>query len=183
MSLFKPKNNTNERKTRIIPPIPAEVKKNETKTSDYHEFKIKTNLTDPNSPTYIKLIPYFENGTPEEFLKFEADWLDLYKLWRIITGPTYFAVITSLLKGKALAEFELHTNQPPETIQNGKNRILKPSGYQPKTLYASFLPKALWNVNQGYHCQNRKIELLLAEISAPDPSRWYNRTRSNETGD
>ena len=101
MSLSKPKKNTNERKTRIIPPIPFEVEKKETKTSDYHEFKIKTNPTDCKSPTYIKLIPYFENGTPEEYLKFETDWLDLCKLWRITTGSTYFAVITSLLKGKA----------------------------------------------------------------------------------
>ena len=34
-------------------------------------------------------------------------------------------VITSLLKGKALAEFELHTNQPPETNQNGKMGLEK----------------------------------------------------------
>jgi len=59
-----------------------------------------------------------KTGRSEEFLKFETDWLGLCKLWRITIGPTYFAVITSLPKGKALAEFELHTNQAPEAIQN-----------------------------------------------------------------
>ena len=37
----------------------------------------------------------------------------------------YFAVIISVLKGKALAEFKLHTNQSPEIIQNGKMELEK----------------------------------------------------------
>ena len=37
----------------------------------YHVYKLRTVPTDPNSPIYELMVPFFDSGTAEEWIKFQ----------------------------------------------------------------------------------------------------------------
>eukprot|EP00957_Ditylum_brightwellii_P079275 6028556-Ditylum_brightwellii.AAC.1 len=40
------------------------------KRSQYHTYRLRTTPSDTDSPTYELAIPFFEEGTPKEWIKF-----------------------------------------------------------------------------------------------------------------
>ena len=94
-------------KRRIIPPVPLErpVAK-ELQKGQYYTFKLKAKPADANSPTYDLSVPYFRDGSCEEFLLFEKN-LDRVMLGQAITDATDKASrVRKLLQGGLLTAFE-----------------------------------------------------------------------------
>eukprot|EP00957_Ditylum_brightwellii_P079836 6071065-Ditylum_brightwellii.AAC.1 len=81
----------------------------------YHTYKLCTTPADATSPIYKLSVPFFDDGTPEEWIKF---WLGLQAVLKgqnVMQGPASYAVAKTLLKGDALTVFEQaeidHNNQ------------------------------------------------------------------------
>eukprot|EP00957_Ditylum_brightwellii_P195640 14907125-Ditylum_brightwellii.AAC.1 len=55
-------------KQAIIPfqrPAPRQLERGQ-----FHAYKLRTTLADPTSPIYELSVPFFDDGTPEEWIKF-----------------------------------------------------------------------------------------------------------------
>eukprot|EP00957_Ditylum_brightwellii_P077586 5895497-Ditylum_brightwellii.AAC.1 len=76
---------------------------------------LHTTPADATSPTYELSIPFFEEGTPKEWIKFQHGLQAVLKGQNITQGPPSYAVAKTLLKGNALTVFEraeiTHGNQ------------------------------------------------------------------------
>eukprot|EP00957_Ditylum_brightwellii_P033693 2553834-Ditylum_brightwellii.AAC.1 len=48
---------------KLTKPTPRQVERGQ-----FHMYKLRTNLADTTSPTYKLSIPFFEEGTPEEWI-------------------------------------------------------------------------------------------------------------------
>ena len=83
--------------------------------SEYHTYRLRTTPADPDSPTYEFAIPFFSEGTPEDWIKFRRGLKAVLKGQNVTLGPASYAVAKTLLKGDALTVFELaettHGNQ------------------------------------------------------------------------
>ena len=81
----------------------------------FHAYKLRTTPTDATSPIYKLSIPFFNEGTPEERIKFWHGLQAVLKGQNVIQGPPSYAVAKALLKGNALTVFEqveiAHRNQ------------------------------------------------------------------------
>eukprot|EP00957_Ditylum_brightwellii_P018208 1371859-Ditylum_brightwellii.AAC.1 len=81
----------------------------------FHTYKLRTTPADTDSPAYHLSIPFFDEGSPDEWIKFRR-WLQVVLKGQNMTqGPASYAVAKTLLKGDALTVFEqaeiTHKNQ------------------------------------------------------------------------
>eukprot|EP00957_Ditylum_brightwellii_P165679 12612639-Ditylum_brightwellii.AAC.1 len=91
-------------KRAIIPflrPDPRNLEKGQ-----YHTYKLRTTSTDPTSPVYELSVPFFDEGTPEEWIKFRCGLSAVRKGQNITQGPASYTVAKTLLKGDTLTMFK-----------------------------------------------------------------------------
>ena len=85
------------------------------KRDRFHTYKLRTTPADTDSPTYKLSIPFFDEGTPEEWIKFWHKLQAVLKGQNVTQGPASYAVAKTLLKGDALTVFKqaetTHRNQ------------------------------------------------------------------------
>eukprot|EP00957_Ditylum_brightwellii_P040324 3051613-Ditylum_brightwellii.AAC.1 len=72
----------------------------------YHIYKLRTTPADATSPIYELSVPFFNNGTPKEWIKFCRGLQAVLKGQNVMQGPPSYAVAETLLKGDALTVFE-----------------------------------------------------------------------------
>eukprot|EP00957_Ditylum_brightwellii_P068083 5168081-Ditylum_brightwellii.AAC.1 len=72
----------------------------------FHTYKLRTTPTDTNSPTYKLPIPFFDEGTPKEWIKFWRGLQAVLKGQKVMQGLASYAVTKTLLKGNALMVFK-----------------------------------------------------------------------------
>ena len=72
----------------------------------YHTYKLRTTPADPTSPIYELAVPFFDEGTPEEWIKFRRGLSAVLKGQNVTLGPACYTVVKTLLKGDALTVFE-----------------------------------------------------------------------------
>eukprot|EP00957_Ditylum_brightwellii_P119598 9125128-Ditylum_brightwellii.AAC.1 len=58
------------------------------------------------SPIYVLSVLFFDNGTPEEWIKFQRRLQAVLKGQNVTQGPPSYAVAKTLIKGNALTVFE-----------------------------------------------------------------------------
>eukprot|EP00957_Ditylum_brightwellii_P064908 4924331-Ditylum_brightwellii.AAC.1 len=78
-------------------PTPRQLKRGQFRT-----YKLRTTPADTTTPTYKLSIPFFDEGTPEEWIKFWCGLQAVLKEQNITQGPPSYAVAKTLLKGDAL---------------------------------------------------------------------------------
>eukprot|EP00957_Ditylum_brightwellii_P032252 2443777-Ditylum_brightwellii.AAC.1 len=85
------------------------------KYCQFHTYKLCTTPTDATSPTYELSIPFFDEGTPKEWIKFRRGPQAVLKGQNVTQGPPSYAVAKTLLKGDVFTVFEqaeiTHGNQ------------------------------------------------------------------------
>ena len=96
-----------ERRVPMEPPIALErpVKK-ELEKGDYLTYKLRNDPADPQSPGYELTIPYFRDGTPEQFLRFRKNLNKVFAGQNVTDGPGMFTIGRRLMDGDALSHFE-----------------------------------------------------------------------------
>ena len=101
------KTNNNDRKSGFLPPpIPLERPTNKVLQKDeYLVMKLRSVPNKSNSPVYELNVPYFKDGTPEEWMKFLINFKKIIIGQDLSTGPTQFAMARRLLMGETLTEF------------------------------------------------------------------------------
>eukprot|EP00957_Ditylum_brightwellii_P027395 2070696-Ditylum_brightwellii.AAC.1 len=96
----------------ILLPRPAP---KQLKHSQFHAYKLRTTPADVTSPLYKLSVPFFDCGTPEEWIKFRHSLAAVLKGQNVTQGPPSYAVAKTLLKGDALTVFKqaeiAHGNQ------------------------------------------------------------------------
>jgi hypothetical protein len=73
--------------------------------ADYLTIKLRAVPTEADSQTYELNVPYFQTGTPEEWLLTKKAILKVIASQNITTGPGRFAMARRILDGDALAAF------------------------------------------------------------------------------
>eukprot|EP00957_Ditylum_brightwellii_P048695 3694773-Ditylum_brightwellii.AAC.1 len=68
------------------------------KRGQYHTYKLHTTPADATSPIYELSVPFFDNGTPEEWIKFWCELQVVLKGQNITQGPPSYVVDKTLLK-------------------------------------------------------------------------------------
>eukprot|EP00957_Ditylum_brightwellii_P149893 11416119-Ditylum_brightwellii.AAC.1 len=95
-----PKRSNPDVKQAIIPfprPEPRNLEKGQS-----HTYKLHTTPADAILPVYELSVPFFDDGTPEEWIKFRRGLSALLKDQNIMQGQASYAVAKMLLKGDAL---------------------------------------------------------------------------------
>eukprot|EP00957_Ditylum_brightwellii_P204336 15338745-Ditylum_brightwellii.AAC.1 len=81
----------------------------------FHTYKLHTIPADATSPIYELSVTFFDEGTPEEQIKFRHGLQAVLKGQNVIQGPQSYAVAKTLLKGDTLTVFKqvenTHGNQ------------------------------------------------------------------------
>eukprot|EP00957_Ditylum_brightwellii_P102696 7826734-Ditylum_brightwellii.AAC.1 len=81
----------------------------------FHTYKLRTTPADATLPVYKLFVPFFDEGAPEEWIKFQRGLAAVLKGQNVTFGPASYAVAKTLLKGDALTVFEqaeiTHGNQ------------------------------------------------------------------------
>eukprot|EP00957_Ditylum_brightwellii_P167735 12769253-Ditylum_brightwellii.AAC.1 len=72
----------------------------------YHTYKLRTTPADATSPIYELSIPFLDNGTSKEWIKFQRGLQVVLKGQNATQGTPSYAVVKTLLKGNALTVFE-----------------------------------------------------------------------------
>eukprot|EP00957_Ditylum_brightwellii_P087632 6671729-Ditylum_brightwellii.AAC.1 len=72
----------------------------------HHTYKLRTTPADATLPIYKLLVPFFNNRTPEEWIRFQCGLQVVLKAQNVTQGPPSYAVSKTLLKGNALTVFE-----------------------------------------------------------------------------
>eukprot|EP00957_Ditylum_brightwellii_P145641 11089131-Ditylum_brightwellii.AAC.1 len=70
--------------------------------SQYHMYKLLTTPADTTSPIYKFSVPFFDEGTPEEWIKLQRRLQAVLKGQNAMQGPPSYAVVKTLLKGNTL---------------------------------------------------------------------------------
>ena len=78
-------------------PAPRQLKRGQ-----FHTYKLRTTTTDATSPIYKLSVPFFDKGTPEEWIKFQCGLTAVLKGQNVTQGPASYVVAKTLLKGGAL---------------------------------------------------------------------------------
>eukprot|EP00957_Ditylum_brightwellii_P035881 2719277-Ditylum_brightwellii.AAC.1 len=65
-------------------------------------YKLCITTADATSPIYKLSIPFFDNGTPEEWIKFWHGLQAVLKGQNVTQGPPSYTVAKTLLKGNVL---------------------------------------------------------------------------------
>ena len=101
-----PRKETVTAKPRIIPAILFErVSVNNMSKDQYASFKLRSDPTSANSPTYEQAIRHFNDSTPEEWLLYLNAVQQVLVGQNITTRPQKYAMHRRLLKGDALSIF------------------------------------------------------------------------------
>ncbi len=91
-----------------VAPIPLErPEKKEHAKEDLLCFKLCSTPAEENSPTYEDTVAIFDKGTLEEVLDFVTDVNRVITGQNIMTGPPKYATMRMLLRGDALAAFNV----------------------------------------------------------------------------
>eukprot|EP00957_Ditylum_brightwellii_P086419 6575316-Ditylum_brightwellii.AAC.1 len=69
-------------------------------------YKLRTTPADTTSPIYELPVPFFDDGTPEEWVKFQHGLQAVIKGQNITQGLASYTVAKTPLKGDALTVFE-----------------------------------------------------------------------------
>eukprot|EP00957_Ditylum_brightwellii_P109474 8349411-Ditylum_brightwellii.AAC.1 len=64
----------------------------------FHTYKLRTTLADAASPIYKLSVPFFDRGTPGEWIKFRRGLAVVLKGQNVTQGPPSYAVAKTLLK-------------------------------------------------------------------------------------
>eukprot|EP00957_Ditylum_brightwellii_P083314 6334751-Ditylum_brightwellii.AAC.1 len=72
----------------------------------FHAYKLRTTPADATSPLYKLSVPFFDCGTPKEWIKFRRGLTAVLKGQNVTQGPLSYAVAKTLLKGDTLMVFE-----------------------------------------------------------------------------
>eukprot|EP00957_Ditylum_brightwellii_P174307 13270838-Ditylum_brightwellii.AAC.1 len=78
--------------------------------SQFHTYKLRTTPSDATSPIYELSVPFFNKGTPEEWIEFCCRLQAVLKGQNVTQGPPSYTVAKTLLKGNALTVFEQAEN-------------------------------------------------------------------------
>ena len=98
-------------KSLVVPPIPIEREEpKQLRKEKVQTFKCRTKPTEKDSPAYEVSVPYFSDGTPEEWIYFQRSLNAAIKGQGDTTGPTRFVKARQLLQGSALATFEANVS-------------------------------------------------------------------------
>eukprot|EP00957_Ditylum_brightwellii_P134460 10251120-Ditylum_brightwellii.AAC.1 len=95
--------NPNVKRTIILFPRPAF---RQLERGQFHTYKLRTTPTDATLPIYKLSVPFFDKGTPEEWIKFRRGLSAVLKGQNVTQGPASYAVAKTLLKGDALTVLE-----------------------------------------------------------------------------
>eukprot|EP00957_Ditylum_brightwellii_P042025 3182180-Ditylum_brightwellii.AAC.1 len=91
-------------KRAIIPfPIPAP---RQLERGQFHTYKVRITPADATSPIYKLSIPFFNEGTPEEWIKFRHGLSAVLKGQNVTQGLASYAIAKTLLEGSALMVFK-----------------------------------------------------------------------------
>lgn len=110
-----------ERRVPMEPPIALDRPvKRELEKGDYLVYKLRNDPSDPTSAGYDLTIPYFRDGTPEQFLRFRKNLLKVFAGQNVTDGPGMFTIGRRLMDGDALSEFEnfVTAEQLTQTVSN-----------------------------------------------------------------
>ena len=99
--------------------------KKETEKGDCKTLRLCTDPGDTDSASCDVTIPHCGSGTPEEFLKFQADLLKVFTGQNITTGPKRYITARRLLKGDALATFNAAAEKHATETINTFNACMK----------------------------------------------------------
>eukprot|EP00957_Ditylum_brightwellii_P204197 15338096-Ditylum_brightwellii.AAC.1 len=81
----------------------------------FHMYKLHTTPADTNSSTYELSVPFFDEGVPKDWIKFQHGLQAVLKGKNVMQGPPSYAVSKTLLKGNVLTVFKqaeiTHGNQ------------------------------------------------------------------------
>ena len=121
-----PKKTTNDQHSGFLPPpIPLERPALKILQKDkYLVMKLQSDPKKATSPIYKLNVPYFKNGTVEEWMKFLDNLEKVIIRQDLSTGPTQFSMSRRLLSGDTLAQFnnKALALKNKETIQQAKNK-------------------------------------------------------------
>ena len=102
-----PKKHSNIKSGFLPPPIPFEKPKKATLgKEDYLAMKLRSNPADEKSGLYDLVVPYFHNGTAEEWFGFTKNLANVFIGQNLTTGPTQYAMARQLLQGNCLTQFD-----------------------------------------------------------------------------
>eukprot|EP00957_Ditylum_brightwellii_P114689 8745879-Ditylum_brightwellii.AAC.2 len=91
-------------------PIPRQLERGQ-----FHTNKLSTLPADTTLPIYKLSVPFFDKGTPEEWIKFRHGLQAVLKGQNVTQGPPSYTVAKTLLKGNMLMVFKqaeiTHGNQ------------------------------------------------------------------------
>eukprot|EP00957_Ditylum_brightwellii_P147535 11235760-Ditylum_brightwellii.AAC.1 len=72
----------------------------------YHTYKLRTTPADATSSIYKLSVPFFDKGTPKEWIKFQHRLQAVLKGQNVMQCPPSYAVAKTLLKGNTLTVFK-----------------------------------------------------------------------------
>eukprot|EP00957_Ditylum_brightwellii_P201780 15327204-Ditylum_brightwellii.AAC.1 len=108
------KQHSNPNVKQVVMPFTRPTPRN-LKHRTFHTYKLRTTPADTDSPIYELSIPFFDKGSPKEWIKFRCGLQAVLKGQNVTHGPTSYAVAKTLLKGDALTVFKqaetVHGNQ------------------------------------------------------------------------
>eukprot|EP00957_Ditylum_brightwellii_P170227 12958684-Ditylum_brightwellii.AAC.1 len=70
------------------------------KCRQYHTHKLCTTPTDATSPIYKLSVPFFDKGTPEEWIKFWCGLQAVLKDHNVMQGPPSYIVAKTFSQGQ-----------------------------------------------------------------------------------
>ena len=75
-------------------------------TGQYHVYKLRTSPTNVDLRIYELAVPFFDNRSFEQWIKFQKNLDAVLKGQNVTSGPAKYAVVKTLLKGDTLTAFE-----------------------------------------------------------------------------
>eukprot|EP00957_Ditylum_brightwellii_P129124 9849337-Ditylum_brightwellii.AAC.1 len=86
--------------------VPPTMRSNPGVKQAYNTYKLRTTPADAASPIYELPVPFFDDRTPEEWIKFQRRLQAVLKGQNVTQGSPSYAVAKTLLKGNTLTVFE-----------------------------------------------------------------------------
>ena len=119
-----------KRQGSLIPSIPlTRPEESKVKPEDMLKFKLLSNPTDKDGPTYEMQVKIFKSGTPEEYIKTLIALKKVLKGQNITTGQAQYAMARRLFNGEALTSFNnASAKVGTETVQNLEIVLKKVAG-------------------------------------------------------
>ena len=110
------------KKPQLVAPIPLErPEEGKSKSTETMKFKLLSNPSDADGPTYEMVVKQFRTGTPEDYIKTIIAINRVLKGQNINTGPDQYSMVHRILLGETLTAFNNAATQVGnETIGNLK---------------------------------------------------------------